>query len=197
MRDKSEVIKLNVIELKMLDELRERYSSENGGIKLSDAGGYRLIVKSPYVDDVSNLTPHADMSRGLLRVLSIIAYHEPVQQADIVKVVGNRTYEYVKDLEMRGLIKWERKGRTKMLSTTPHFEDYFGAKKAQIKKELKKLEEKGKEDLPLSIDPDQAEDQQIDVQEQGGVQLTDDADSTSIEELSISEDGSLEKNKDD
>src|SRR3989339_322861 len=74
------------------------------------------IVKSEYVDKVSHLTPHADLSRGLLRVLSIISYHEPVSQSDIVKVVGNRTYEYVKELESRGLVKSEKKSRTRMLS---------------------------------------------------------------------------------
>lgn len=129
------IVKLKREELeKLFSALRNRYSNPESGIKLSDVGGYQLIVKQDYIQSVSNLTPHADLSRGLLRVLSIIAYHEPIKQSDIVKVVGNRTYEYVKDLENRGLIKTERKSRTKIMRTTPHFEDYFGAKKAEIKK---------------------------------------------------------------
>ena len=127
---------------KLLILLRNKYSSDESGIKLSDAGGYRLIVKPDYVERVSHLTPHADLSRGLLRVLSIIAYHEPISQADIVKVIGNRTYEYVKELETRGLIKTEKKSRTKLLRTTPHFEEYFGAGKEKIK-EMVKEGEKG------------------------------------------------------
>ena len=135
---------------KMLGEIRNKYSDEEHGIKLSETGGYKLIVKSEYVDKVSHLTPHADLSRGLLRVLSVIAYHEPVSQSDIVKVVGNRTYEYVKELESRGLIKAEKKSRTKLLSTTQHFEDYFGAKKDDIKKiaDEKDEEASGKSDYP-------------------------------------------------
>ena len=128
---------------KLLILLRNKYSSDESGIKLSDAGGYRLIVKPDYVEKVSHLTPHADLSRGLLRVLSIIAYHEPISQADIVKVIGNRTYEYVKELETRGLIKTEKKSRTKLLRTTPHFEEYFGAGKEKIKELAKEMEEKG------------------------------------------------------
>ena len=58
----------------------------------------------------------------------------------IVKVVGNRTYEYVKELEERRLVHGERKSRTKTLSTTPHFEEYFGTKKEEIKKVFKQME---------------------------------------------------------
>ncbi len=119
---------------KMLKKLEEKYASPESGITLSSIGGYKLVVKDQFVENVSNLTPHSDLSRGLLRVLSIIAYHEPINQADIVKVVGNRTYDYVKELEQRGLIKTEKKSRTKVLVTTTHFEEYFGAKKHEIKK---------------------------------------------------------------
>ena len=118
----------------LLNELRNKYSNLDTGVKLSETGGYKLIVKEEFLDRVGHLTPHADLSRGLLRVLSIIAYHEPIKQSDIVKVIGNRTYEYVRNLEIRGLIKSEKKSRTKMLKTTPHFEEYFGARKEEIKK---------------------------------------------------------------
>ncbi len=119
---------------KLLQQLKQKYEHEDSGIRLSDAGGYRLIVKHDFTERVSNLTPHADLSRGLLRVLSIIAYHEPINQSDIVKVIGNRTYEYVKELLARDLIKADKKSRTRILSTTPQFEEYFGTKKEELKK---------------------------------------------------------------
>ena len=127
-----------------LTVLRERYAKEEYGVTLSEIGGFRLVVKPEYVEKVSDLTPHADLSRGLLRVLAIIAYHEPIKQSDIVKVIGNRTYEYVKDLEGRGLIKVEKKSRTKILATTPHFEEYFGTKKHLLKEEFEKETKKEK-----------------------------------------------------
>ncbi|MBI4168012.1 MAG: SMC-Scp complex subunit ScpB [Candidatus Aenigmarchaeota archaeon] len=126
---------------KLLNELNQRYVREDSGIKLSDIGGYKLVVKNEYMQNVANLTPHADMSRGLLRVLSIIAYHEPIKQSDIVKVIGNRTYDYVKDLEERGLIKVEKKSRTKLLATTPKFEEYFETKRDELKKNLEDVKE--------------------------------------------------------
>lgn len=121
-----------------LSILREKYSNPDHGIELSEAGGYRLVVKKEYIEQVSHLTPHADLSRGLLRVLSIIAYHEPIKQSDIVKVIGNRTYEYVRRLEERGLIKSEKKSRTKVLRTTSHFEKYFNVNKDEIRKVLER-----------------------------------------------------------
>jgi len=119
--------------------LRIRYQDPKHGIALSEMGGYRLIVKHEYLDRVSTLTK-SDMSKGLLRVLSIIAYHEPVKQSDIVKIIGNRTYEYVKQLEQLGFIKFERKSKTKLLSTTPQFESYFSVNKEQLKKALAQVE---------------------------------------------------------
>lgn len=131
--------------LHLINILEDKYSKAEHGVMLSKAGGYRLTVKDQYVEKVSNLTPHADMSRGVLRVLSIIAFHEPVEQSEIVKVIGNRTYEYVKELIERGLIKEEKKGRTKILKTTPHFEEYFNIKKEHLKKELESIKEYDKE----------------------------------------------------
>ena len=130
---------------KLLKELEQRYASDDYGIKLSDMGGYKLVVKNDYTRNVSNLTPHSDMSRGLLRVLSIIAYHEPIKQSDIVKVIGNRTYEYVKELRERGLINIEKKSRTRILTTTPRFEEYFGTKKDELKKNLDDLKDEDTE----------------------------------------------------
>jgi segregation and condensation protein B len=126
----------------MLVILREKYNRSDSGVALSEIGGYRLIVKPEFMEAVSDLTPHADLSRGLLRVLAIIAYHEPIKQSDIVKVIGNRTYEYVKELEERGLVRVEKKSRTKILSTTPHFEEYFGTRKQELREAIKKEEGK-------------------------------------------------------
>ncbi|HJZ12761.1 MAG TPA: SMC-Scp complex subunit ScpB [Acidobacteriota bacterium] len=132
---------------KMLEELNKRYESPAHGIKLSDIGGYKLIVKSEYMSSVADLTPHADMSRGLLRVLSVIAYHQPIKQSDIVKVIGNRTYEYVHELVERGFVAVEKKARTRLLSTTPRFEEYFETKKEELRK-LKEAAEGVKQDKP-------------------------------------------------
>lgn len=131
--------------LHLINLLEDKYNKAEHGVMLSKIGGYRLTVKDQYAENVSGLTPHADLSRGVLRVLSIIAFHEPVEQSEIVKVIGNRTYEYVKELVERGLVKEEKKGRTKLLRTTPHFEEYFNIKKEHLKKEMDAIKEYDRE----------------------------------------------------
>lgn len=136
------LMKINEMEiLKLLEEIRLRYEDETHGIKLFDVGGFKLVIKPEYRDRVKNLTPYADMSRGLLRALSIVAFHQPIAQSEIAKVIGNRAYEYIKELEERGFIKGEKKSRTKILVTTPEFEKYFGTKSEELKKILQRCKE--------------------------------------------------------
>jgi segregation and condensation protein B len=129
----------------LLEYLRRRYGSQESGLRLSDLGGYKLTVKQEFAEKVSHLTPHADLSKGLLRVLSLIAYHEPIKQSDIVKVIGNRAYDYVKDLEGRGFVRSERKAKTKLLTTTPQFETYFAMRKEELKKLVENSKDTGQE----------------------------------------------------
>lgn len=131
-RDDSKVIE-------MINELKRRYANEACGIEISEIGGYKLVVKPKFVHRVSKLTRHAELSRGLLRALSIIAYHEPVRQSDLVKILGNRVYEYVRELIDLGFVTAEKQSRTKVLRTTRLFEEYFG-EQAKIIKSQKREE---------------------------------------------------------
>ncbi|MFH1630786.1 MAG: SMC-Scp complex subunit ScpB [Candidatus Aenigmatarchaeota archaeon] len=137
----------------LLKELRKRYVVPESGLRLFDVGGYRLMVKQEFLEKVSSLAK-ADLSKGLLRVLALIAYHEPIKQCDIVKVIGNRTYEYMKVLENLGFVKSEKKGRTKLLRTTPQFENYFGTKREELKKLVK---ESGTDNKQIEQQPTQPE----------------------------------------
>ncbi len=120
----------------MIEYLKKRYGGEDRGIEISEVGGYKLVVKPKFVHRVSKLTRHSELSRGLLRALSIIAYHEPVRQSDLVRVLGNRVYEYVKELIDLGFVTAEKQSRTKILKTTRLFEEYFG-EQAKILKNQK------------------------------------------------------------
>ncbi len=123
----------------IIESLKEKYSSEEHGIMISELGGYKMAVKPEFVTKVRKLTPHSDLSRGLLKVLSIVAYYQPIKQSDIVKVIGNRTYSYVKELERRGLISVKKSSRTKILVTTKLFEEYFGVEAKKVKEIAKNM----------------------------------------------------------
>jgi len=123
----------------IIDILKLKYSSEYHGVMISELGGYKMTVKPEFVAKVRRLTPYSDLSRGLLKVLSIIAYYQPIKQSDIVKVIGNRTYSYTKELERRGLISSKKSSRTKVLVTTKLFEEYFGIEAKKIKEIAKNV----------------------------------------------------------
>ncbi|MBU3905004.1 MAG: SMC-Scp complex subunit ScpB [Nanoarchaeota archaeon] len=112
---------------KIIDTIKEEYEDPNHGVHVFETSeGYQMKVKPEYVNAVRSLTPYKDLNKGLLRVLALVAYKQPISQSDVVKVIGNRAYDYVKKLQQKGLIRTEKLGRTKALIATKEFANYFG-----------------------------------------------------------------------
>ncbi len=117
---------------RLVSQIGSEMEQEHRGVELlSIDNNYHIKVKEKYLDLVSHLTPYADLSRAMLKVLSLAVYKKGITQSEIVKTIGNRAYDYVKDLELRGLIKTEKVGRTKMLILTDEFMRYFGVSSRQ------------------------------------------------------------------
>jgi segregation and condensation protein B len=119
----------------MLEKLQKDYAGRGMEI-VSTPQGWVMQVRQELLGKVSHLTPYADISEGCKRSLAIIAYKEPVQQSEIIRIQGNKAYTYLKHLQKRNLIKAEKKGRTKIIRLTPEFERYFGEEKESIKERL-------------------------------------------------------------
>ena len=120
---------------KILKEMEEELTASDRGIELvKTPEGYELRVKPAYREKVARLAPFSDLSDGMLRTLSIVAIRQPVKQSVIVRYQGNKTYGYIQALERKGLVKTEKFGRTKLVTTTDDFEKYFGKSKEEIKK---------------------------------------------------------------
>jgi segregation and condensation protein B len=130
-----------------VDELKKEMEDSGHGIYvLETTQGFQIRVKPQYAKSVRKLTPYKDLGRGLLRVLALVAYKQPITQAEIVKVIGNRTYEYVKVLTERGLIKAIKQSRTKALVPTKEFANYFGLENPEdVKKFFEDMEVEAKE----------------------------------------------------
>lgn len=148
----SELTGANQKETKFLvEELKKELQPEQRGVFLLETKeGFQLRVKPEYIPSVRHLTPYQDMGKGLLRVLAFVAYKQPVTQSQIVKVIGNRTYEYVKELENRGLIRTIKHKRTKALMPTKEFAEYFGIENPEdakkfFEKQVSENNEKGNE----------------------------------------------------
>lgn len=81
-----------------------------------------------------------------MRTLSLIAYHNPILQKEVVKIRGNGAYSHIEELLDRNFIKSEKEGRTKLLSVTDYFLRYFELESTEELKE--ELNEEEYEELP-------------------------------------------------
>ncbi len=122
---------------RLVEEIKQELNRDDRGIELVETPeGFELRVKKDYREMVAKLAPFADLSDGMMRTLAIVAVKQPIKQSLIVKYQGNKAYGYVDGLEKKGLIKTEKAGRTKIVTTTPEFEKYFGKSTEELKRIL-------------------------------------------------------------
>lgn len=129
---------------KILEELRKDYEKNAKGIEIIYMpDGWQMRVKPEILPKVAHLTPYSDLREGHKRTLALVAYKEPIKQSEIVKIQGNKAYNYIKFLRKKGLIKTEKEGRTIKISLTKEFERYLGIERSKIKEILQKEMERG------------------------------------------------------
>lgn len=120
---------------KLVDELKAEYADR--GIEIAQTPlGWQIHVKTELIGKVSHLSPYSDLSEGVLKTLALVVYKHPAMQSYLVKMQGNKVYNYIKKLEARGMIKTQKKGRTKEVFVTQEFENYFGSTLDEIKKRV-------------------------------------------------------------
>ena len=109
------------------DGLIEEYRERESGIEImkSKNAEYLMQVMPEYVEYVRSFAPK-ELPAPVLRTLSVIAYHQPVTQSDLVRIRGNSAYSHVHDLVGMELIGSVPMGHTKLLTTTHRFAEYFG-----------------------------------------------------------------------
>ncbi len=111
---------------KLLSELISEYDQSSTALRIMPISGkYMFSLKDPYASKVSSLAKGPDISRGALRVLAYIAKNENVLQSQLVKYFGSSVYEYVKELTEKEFIESRKFRRSRQISTTPKFSEYF------------------------------------------------------------------------
>ncbi len=138
---------------KLIEELKIEYADR--GIEINQTPiGWQIHVKTELINKVSHLSPYSDLSEGVLKTLALVVYRHPATQAYLVKMQGNKVYNYIKKLEVRGMIKAVKKGRTKEIFVTQEFENYFGTTLDDIKKRVEEqiASMKVKQDKKTKVD---------------------------------------------
>ena len=111
---------------KHIKKLRGLYRKRNTSIEVAKVGSkYCMQVKADFQEHASRFAS-TRIPRRLLKTLTLIAYHQPIKQSTMVKIIGPRIYKQVKELRELGLIHYKRSGHTKIIFTTKKFPEYFG-----------------------------------------------------------------------
>jgi segregation and condensation protein B len=108
------------------EALRAEYSVRRSGIEIRVfQDQYVMQVRADLASRVTAIAPR-ELEAPLIRTLAIIAYKQPIKQSALAEIRGNKSYSHVKELERLGLISSAKAGRTRILTTTRAFTDYFG-----------------------------------------------------------------------
>jgi segregation and condensation protein B len=149
----------------VLNVLIEDYKGRETALEIAKVGDkYAMQLRTEYADHVSKFAP-MEIPTKVLKTAALIAYHQPILQRDLLEMIGYRVYDHVKLLNELGLIRRRDVGRTKSLTTTERFSEYFGIastdrteiKKWLIEKLNMKLQGDGKEAVIIDEGEDKTE----------------------------------------
>jgi len=122
--------------------LEATYQDRPSALEVRRVGDrYALQLKERYVPTVHAVTP-MEMAPRTLKALTLIAYHQPILQSMLVRMIGEVAYEEVQHLRGLGLVRTEPKGSTLELSTTKRFAEYFGIPSGRTEEIRRLLEQK-------------------------------------------------------
>jgi segregation and condensation protein B len=111
---------------KAVKKLISEYQMRETSIEVARVSGkYVMQIKDSFSDSAEMLAK-TEVPKKYLKTASLIAYHQPIKQSDLVEMVGGKGYEHVKALKQLGLISTKPYGATKVLRTTQKFLEHFG-----------------------------------------------------------------------
>ena len=114
---------------KTLDELIDDYNvkrKDETSMEIIKAGDkFTMQVKKKYVNQ-SVMIAKPEIESNLLKTLTLIAFHQPLKQSNLRRMIGTKAYEHVDELSAMKLIHTKKHGTTEMLTTTKLFPEYFG-----------------------------------------------------------------------
>ncbi len=109
----------------IIQQLSDEYIKRSSALEIKEIEGrYVMQVRPEYAEKVRSIAPK-ELRSPVLRTLAMIAYHQPLTVAELVERRGQAAYDHVNELEEKKLISASPQGRTRLLSTTARFAEYF------------------------------------------------------------------------
>ncbi len=127
---------------KAVRTLQQTYENRQSALEVRRVGDrYALQLEEKFVATVHSVTP-VEMAPRTLKALTLVAYHQPILQSVLVRMIGDVAYEEVQHLRGLGLVHTEPSGSTLELTTTKRFAEYFGIASTRPEEIRRFLEQK-------------------------------------------------------
>jgi len=127
---------------KAVRTLEQTYENRQSSLEVRRVGDrFALQLKEEYVATVHAVTT-VEMGARTVKALTLIAYHQPILQSHLVRMLGEVAYEEVQHLRGMGLVHTEPNASTLELTTTRRFAEYFGIPSSRPEEIRKYLEGK-------------------------------------------------------
>ena len=103
-------------------------------LQLAEVGVRWALEVKPSIASHLPKETKTDMPPKLLKAAALIAYHQPMPQSRLVELLGQKAYDYVRELAQLGMVDRRKDGNTRRLSTTRRFSEAFGCPHTDRKK---------------------------------------------------------------
>lgn len=109
-----------------LKELEKKYEKDYPFfIEQNENGKWRMALKSEFEELVSDVVQNVEIPKNILKVLSVIAYEQPVTKTRLSEILGKAVKQEVGWLYRNKFLSYEKKGIGKYYKVTKKFYDYF------------------------------------------------------------------------
>lgn len=126
-----------------IQALRKDYETRPGSLEIIEEDGkFRLNIRKQYNYLSTKLLSAAELDVPTQATLALIAYKQPILQADVIKMRGNTAYDHIHALKEMEFILSEKSGRTRSLKLAPKFFEYFDVVQENLQQKLQEGVEK-------------------------------------------------------
>ncbi|MEK6851759.1 MAG: SMC-Scp complex subunit ScpB [Candidatus Thermoplasmatota archaeon] len=121
-----------------LEALAKAYGAQGSAIEVARIGDkWTMQIRREYGERAQAFAP-PEIAKDVLKTAALIAFHQPVKQSDLVRMVGGKGYEHVRTLVDLSLVNAKPVGQTLELRTSPRFPEFFGLP-ATDREEMRRL----------------------------------------------------------
>jgi len=107
-------------------KLVEEYKGRDTALEVIEIDKrFMFSLKEPYASKVSKLASGPEIGKGSMRLLAYISKNNNVMQSELVRLFGTSTYDHMKELVEKGFVESKRQGRSKKITVTNKFKEYF------------------------------------------------------------------------